>query len=196
MSFDTSILTAKISAIKEAYENGRFADALVGALNTGNGLMQQRVFTRRSDIKGNNFGQYIGKKSKLSARGLKSLLSDATRTDKKRIKETAAQELTPYQRKRARKGRQTLNKDLELSGGLRRAIETVVENEKAASLAFNNDLAAAIAKGQEVQITNIRNGKKGTTKGEGIRIFTLDDSERRETNDQGKELINQILKPK
>lgn len=196
MSFDVTILAKKIEGIKQAFENGRFADALVGALNTGNGLMQQRVFLRNTDIQGNNFGQYVGKKSKLSDRGLNKLLGSATRTDRKRIKAVAAQELTRYQRKRANKGRQILKKDLEFSGGLRRAIETVVENEKAAALAFNNDLAAKIAKGQEAQITNLRAGKKGITKGEGVKIFTLDNTEKEQVNEQGAELIRQILKPK
>jgi hypothetical protein len=198
MSFDVTILTKKIQGIKEAFENGRFADALVGALNTGNGLMQQRVFTETKDTKGQSFGQYVGKKSKQSDRSqVRSLFSTKSKTDKKRIKASAGQELTYYQRKRAQKGRQTAKKDLEFTGGLRRAIETQVENEKAAVLEFNNIDAALVAKGQEQQITNIRQGKPGTTKGTGAtRIFTLDDSEREQVTEQGAELIKQILKPK
>lgn len=188
--FDLNILKQKVEGLKEAYENGKFADALIGALNTGNGAMQQRVFTQNKDIEGNDFGVYIGKKRKVKLEVSKN------RTQNKRNKAIAGLELTSYQRKRAKKGRQVAKKDLEFSGGLRRAIETQVENDKSAVLEFNNDQAAKIAKGQEAQITNIRNGGKGTTKGTGIKIFSLNQTEKETVIEQGAELIKQILKPK
>lgn len=188
--FDTTILTKKIEGLKEAYENGRFSDALVGALNTGNGAMQQRVFTQNKDVEGNDFGVYVGKKRKVKFQ------PSTNRTQNKRNKAIAGLDLTSYQRKRAKAGRQVAKKDLEFSGGLRRAIETQIENEKSAVLQFNNDEAAKIAKGQEAQITNIRKGGKGTTKGKGVKIFTLDKTEKETVVEQGKELIIQILKPK
>lgn len=196
--FDLSILKTKIDGLKEAFENGNFGDALVGALNTGNGLMQQRIFAQNKDVEGNDFGNYIGKKKKLSNRNLEvSLFFEArSKTNQKRIKANADLELTSYQRKRAHKGRQIAKKDLEFTGGLRRAIETQIENEKAAVLNFNNDEAANIAKGQEAQITNIRRGQKGSVKGSGVKIFGLNQSEKEKVNEQGKELITQILKPK
>lgn len=196
MSFDLTILKKKIDGLKEAYANGNFGDALVTSLNTGNGLMQQRIFTNNTDVDGNSFGQYVGNKSKQSDRAqLKALFGTTSKTDKKRIKSAAGLELTSYQRKRASKGRQIIKKDLEFTGGLRRAIETQVANEKSAVLQFNNTEAANIAAGQEQQITNIRNGGKGTTKGTGaIKIFTLNQSEREQVVDQGAELIKQILK--
>lgn len=190
MSFDITILTKRIEGIKKAFENGNFADALVGALNSGNGLMQQRIFTQNTDIKGQSFGEYIGKKRKVK------LKVSANKTQNKRNKAVAGLELTAYQRKRALKGRQIIKKDLEFEGGLRRAIEIHVEDERSAVLEFNNTDAALIAKGQEQQIENIRQGKPGTTKGSGAtKIFTLDDKEREKTNEQGLELINQILRP-
>lgn len=198
MSFDITILSAKIEKIKQAYENGRFADALTGALNTGNGLMQQRVFTQNTDVKGQSFGEYVGKKQgKFSKDKIKKLVSaTSNRTDRKRIRAAGGLELTAYQRKRALKGRQIAKKDLEFNGGLRRAIEIQVEDEKAVVLEFNNTDAALIARGQEQQIENIRQGKPGTTKGSGAtKIFTLDDKEREQVNEQGLELINQILRP-
>lgn len=195
MPFDLKILTNKIEGLKKAFESGKFADALVGAINTGNGLMQQRVFTQNKDVEGNSFGFYIGAKSKQADRAqVRALFGTTSKTDKKRIKSAAAQELTPYQRRRAQKGRQTAKKDLEFAGGLRRAIEVQVESEKAVVLAFNNDEAALIAKGQEAQIANIRGGRKANTKGEGIKIFTFDKKEVEEVGEQGSELIKQILK--
>jgi hypothetical protein len=196
--FDLNILKKKIDGLKEAYENGKFGDALIGAVNTGNGLLQQRVFTQNEDVEGNGFGQYIGKKRKLSNRDLEVSLLFAARskTTQKRIKANADVELTSYQRKRAHAGRQTTKKDLEFTGGTRRAIETQLENDKAAVIQFNNDQAAKIAKGQEAQITNIRNGGKGTTKGTGVKIFTLNKTEKETVVEQGKELIIQILKSK
>jgi hypothetical protein len=190
MSFDLTILKKKVDGLKEAYENGNFADALIGALNTGNGLMQQRVFSQTEDVEGNSFGQYVGKKRKVKTK------PTSNRTQAKRNKAIEGQFLTSYQRKRASKGRQVAKKDLEFSGGLRRAIETQAENEKTAVIQFNNSEAAKIAKGQEAQITNIRNGGKGTTKGEGIKIFSLNNIEKETVIEQGAELITQILKPK
>lgn len=188
--FDTTILKKKIDGLKEAYETGVFGDALVGALNTGNGMMQQRIFTQNKDVEGNDFGVYIGKKRKVR------LQASTNRTQNKRNKSIAGLELTSYQRKRAKAGRQIAKKDLEFSGGTRRAIEIRIENDKAAVLEFNNDEAAKIAKGQEAQISNIRKGGKGTTKGTGVKIFTLDQAEKETVNEQGAELIKQILKPK
>lgn len=192
MPFDLTILSKKIEGLKEAFENGKFGDALVGALNTGNGMMQQRIFQETQDVKGQSFGKYVGKKRKARV-----LPVTKNRTENKRNKAIAGQDLTAYERKRALKGRQILKKDLEFMGGLRRAIETQIEGEKAAILWFNNDLAAKIAKGQEQQIENIRNGQSGTTKGTGAtKIFSLNDKEKETVVDQGAELIKQILKPK
>lgn len=197
MAFDITIMTKKIEGLKAAFESGRFADALVGSLNTGNGLMQQRIFQETQDIKGQPFGQYVGAKKKQTDRAQVRALFGATKTDKKRIKSSAGLELTPYQRLRANKGRPIAKKDLEFTGGLRRAIETQIEGEKAAVLQFNTDLAGKIARGQEQQITNIRNGASGTTKGTGaVKIFGLNESEKEKVNEQGRELILQILKPK
>jgi hypothetical protein len=192
MPFDVKILGDKIAKIKEAFENGAFADALVAALNTGNGLLQQRVFTQNKDVEGQDFGQYVGKK-----RIVKALPKTSNRTQRKRNKNTEGQELTYYQRKRALRGRQTARKDLELEGSLRRSIETQVEDERAAVINFSNTESALIAHGQEQQITNIRNGRPGTTKGTGAtKIFNLDTKEREEVTEQGAELIKEILKPK
>lgn len=191
MSFDTQILKDKIEGIKTAFENGQFADALVTAVNTGNGLMQQRIFTQNQDSEGNDFGQYIGPKTKT---GLKFSNNP---TQNKRNKSITGQFLTAYQKKRAAAGRQVIKKDLEFHGGLRRAIETVVEGENAAILEFNNSDAAIVAHGQEQQIANIRNGLPGTTKGIGaVKIFKLSTTEKEQVVEQGLELIKQVLKPK
>lgn len=200
MSFDITILTKKIEGIKEAYENGRFADALVDALNEGNAFMQDRIFVENKDIRGQSFGTYIGKKQterQANRQTFRALFGTTSKTDKKRIKAAAGQELTYYQRKRLQKGRQIVKKDLEFYGSLRRSIETQVENEKAVVLEFSTLDSAKIARGQEQQITNIRNGKPGTTKGTGAtKIFTLDEKEREQVTEQGTELIKEILKPK
>lgn len=189
-------LQKQIEGLKKAFENGRFGDALVGALNTGNGLLQQRVFTENKDVTGKDFGKYVGRKKKISAAQTEKLLSKASKTDKKRIKAAADLELTAYERKRVNKGRQIAKKDLEFTGGTRRAIETVIENDKSAVLHFNNEEAAKIARGQEQQIHNIRSGGKGTTKGSGApKIFGLSDAEKETVIDQGIELIKEILKP-
>lgn len=188
MPFDTTILPEKLEQIKQKFVNGKFADVLIGAVNTGNGLMQQRIFSANQDIEGNSFGKYVGKKRKVK------LKTSSNKTQNKRFKAIAGQELTAYQRKRAAAGRQTNPKDLEFDGSLRRSMITVVENEKAVAIEFNNELAAIIAHGQEAQITNIRNGGKGTTSGTGIKIFRLNKSEKEEVVQQGLELIKQEIK--
>lgn len=195
MPFDVTILTNKIEGLKQAFENGRFSDALIGAMNTGSGLMQKRVFNANVDLTGQSFGGYIGAKSKQTDRAqVRALFGTASKIEKKRIKSSAASDLTSYQRKRAQKGRQVIKKDLQFTFGLRRSIKPFVENEKSVVLEFNNDEAAKVARGQENQITNIRNGQKGTTKGSGDKIFGFNESERKEVNEQGLELIKKILK--
>lgn len=191
MPFDTTILAKKIEGLKQSFESGRFADALLIAVNTGNGLMQQRIFTQNVDIQGQSFGQYIGQKRKVR------LKISSNKTQNKRDKNIAGLSLTSYQRKRAAAGRQIASKDLEFSGGLRRAIETQKDGENAAILEFNNNLAAQIAQGQENQISNIRNGSKAITRAIGAtKIFRLSATEKEQVNEQASELIKQILRPK
>jgi hypothetical protein len=185
----------KVNRLKENFENGRFGDVLLGALNTGNGLMQDRIFAGNKDVKGNDFGKYVGKKKRLSDKAqLTALFNTKGKKAKEKIRNEAILELTSYQRKRLSKGRQVDKKDLEFTGELRRSIETRAD-EKSAVLEFSNDESALIARGQENQITNIRNSQSGSTKGDGIRIFNLSEDERTEIVEQGQELINQILKP-
>lgn len=191
MPLDVNILQKKIEGLKEVFENRRFGDVLVTALNTGNGLMQQRIFTQNEDIEGQSFGQYVGRKRKAR------LIGSENRTQNKRNKALAGLELTSYQRKRKLAGRQIAKKDLEFHGGLRRSIETVVENERSAILAFNNVESTKIAHGQEQQITNIRNGQKGYTRGTGaVKIFRLNATEKGNVISHGVELITQELRKK
>lgn len=201
MPFDVTILTKKVEGLKQAFENGKFADALAGAVTEGQQLLRSRVFDEHKDIEGQDFGVYIGKKQteqQANRQTFRALFGTTSDTDRKRIKASAGLELTSYQRKRASKGRQIVQKDLSFTFGLRKSIETkqsvVKENERSVVLEFNNDEAAKIARGQENQITNLRNGQKGTTKGNGIKIFKLNDSEKEKVIERGTELIKQILK--
>lgn len=195
MNFDLTILQAKIDKLKANIQSGRFGDALIGAINTGNGLMQERIFSTNKDVQGNDFGEYIGKKKRQSDKSqLTALFNTKGNKAKEKIRNQAIQEITSYQRKRLAHGRQIVKKDLEFNGGLRGSIETR-HDERTAVLEFSTDESALIARGQENQITNIRNGKKGSSKGEGIKIFNLDEDERNEVVEQGLQLINQIMKP-
>lgn len=63
-----------------------------------------------------------------------------------------------YERDRRREGRQTARKDLEFEGTLRRAIEVVTVNNLKAEIRITNDEQADIARFQEQQIYNLRNG--------------------------------------
>lgn len=194
MGFDLTILTQKVERLKANIQSGRFGDALIGALNSGNGLMQERIFSTNKDTQGNDFGVYVGHKKTLSDKSqLTALFNTKGSKAKEKIRIDAIQELTSYQRKRLAKGRQIDKKDLEFNGGLRRSIETR-HDDKTAVLEFSTDESALIARGQENQITNIRNGKKGSSKGEGIKIFNLNEDEIKKVIEQGLQLINQIIK--
>ncbi len=193
MSFDTKILIDKVKLLKQKINEGAFADALVGGLNTGNALMQQRIFNRNVDIEGNGFGTYVGKQKYVTKGALAKSLKGATKTTRDRIRKSSLQKLTPYQRKRVNRGRQIIHKDLELEGELRRSIEIQKINERSVEVRFNFDKAALVARGQENQITNIRNGLPGTTKGDGVKIFAFNDDEIKQTNEQVSLLVKQIL---
>lgn len=195
MPFDFSNIEDRIAELRGKTGGAVIGDILISALNTGNGLMQARVFRANQDVEGNSFGEYIGKKVNLTeAQKAKLLSSTTSKTDLKRIKRNLSESLTSYQRKRVNKGRQILRKDLEFSGGLRKSIEIQIENEKAGILTFNTDESALIARGQENQITNIRNGLPGSSKGDGVKIFALTESEKSEVIDQVKILVNELLK--
>lgn len=179
---------------KSLIEEG-FGDIILAALNTGNGLMQQRIFRDNLDTKNNNFGSYIGEKKNLTDYQKQRLLSSTkSKTDLVRIKKNLNLSLTQYERKRVNKGRQIAKKDLEFTGDLRKSIEIQVKSENEGVIEFRTEQAALIARGQENQITNIRNGIKGTTKGDGIKIFTLNESERLQVTEQVKLLIDEMFK--
>lgn len=194
MALDPKILLDKIKNLKTKVQAINFGDVFVAGLNTGNALMQQRIFNQNLDTEGNNFGTYIGAKKNLTDRQKRRLLgSTRSRTDLTRIKRNLEAALTPYQRKRANKGRQVVKKDLEFEGTLRNSIEVQIINERAAALMFNNDQSVLVAKGQENQITNIRNGLPGYVTGDGIMIFALNEDEREGTHEQVRLLVNQLI---
>lgn len=195
--FDTTILKENIERIKQAYVNGQFTDALVKALNTGKGLMRERIFETNIDVGGNSFGEYIGKKTETTELVASSrLFKGKSKTIQNRAKNIIGQDLTTYQRKRASFGHQTNPKNLEFFGSLRRSIEIVVENEKSAAMQFNNDLAAKIAQGQANQIANIRDGLPGRTNYnlKTVKIFRLNTAEKEQVVEQGLELIKANFK--
>ena len=195
MPFDFTNLEDRIAELRQKTGGAVLGDVLISALNTGNGLMQARVFRGNQDIEGNSFGDYIGAKKALTEGQKAKLLSSTnSKTDLKRIKRNLEIELTSYQRKRVNKGRQIDHKDLEFSGGLRKAIEVQIESEKVGVLTFNNDDAALIARGQENQITNIRNGGKGYVQGDGTKIFALNENEKDQVIEQVHLLISEFIK--
>ncbi len=185
-----------LQGLAEIVESGQFADALVSAINTGNGLLQQRVFTRGEDTLGQSFGKYVGRRVPIGIASRERLIAGANTRVKKNRAAKSIQTLTPYERKRTLAGRQIAYKDLEFNGELRRSIQVFVEDEKSVVLAFNNDESGLIARGQENQITNIRQGRPGTTNHPNpTPIFSFNDDEQNFVIDQGVTLIvDQILK--
>lgn len=156
-----------------------FSDAMFSAINSGMGLMKQRIFNRGEDADGNSLGKYVGKKTNVTAKkfgGNKKL-------QKNFIGEGA---LTEYEKFRVAHGRQVAYKDLEVDGSLRRSIETVKDSNGKVTIAIVNPETARIAGYQEEQIGKIR--------GTGIaRIFSLSESEYNHVKAEGNEAIRQVI---
>lgn len=190
MPTNLSILAKKVQGLAEAMRTGDFSDALFTAMNEGNAFMQRRIFNENVDVQGNSFGVYIGPKH------VARLTPTATPTARKRAKRIVGVPLTAHQRKRALLGRQIDHKDLRLLGTLQSSIKTVIKDSRRVTIEFENDQQSLIARGQENQITNIRNGQPGVTKGDGIKIFSLNEDERDHVVARATELILEILNRK
>lgn len=156
-----------------------FSDAMFNAINSGMGLMKQRIFNKGLDADNNTLGKYIGKKGKVTSKkysGFKKL-------QKNLVGET---DLTEYEKFRVAHGRQVEYKDLEVDGGLRRSIETVKSDSGKVVIAIVNPENALIAGYQEDQVGRIR--------GTGIaRIFSLSEDEYNHIQAEGKEGIRQVI---
>lgn len=97
-----------------------------------------------------------------------------------------------YARDRRREGRQTTNKDEEMTGSLRRSIQVVVINNALVEMRIVNDHDADKARWQEQQIYNIRTGKPANEASGGrVPIFQLSDTERSIVQTTTRELLRQ-----
>lgn len=98
-----------------------------------------------------------------------------------------------YERDRLRKGRQVGKKDLEFTGTVRRAIEVITVNNTKAEIRITSAEAAKIARYQEQQIYNLRNGLAANeASGQKVPIFELDADE----NDIVKTVTRDLLAQK
>lgn len=98
-----------------------------------------------------------------------------------------------YARDRRREGRQTARKDLEMTGTLRRTIETVTVNNTKAEIRITHPEQADIARKQEIQIFNLKNGLPYNDYNSGgkVPIFELDPDELEIVRSTTKELLAQ-----
>lgn len=97
-----------------------------------------------------------------------------------------------YERDRVRAGRQITKKDLEFTGTTRRSIEVVTVNNTKAEIRITNAESADIARKQEEQIYNLRNGLPyDATGGKKVPIFELSPDERAIASTTTKELLAQ-----
>jgi hypothetical protein len=97
-----------------------------------------------------------------------------------------------YERDRRREGRQVTRKDLEFEGTLRRAIEVIVVNNLKAEIRITNADSAEIARFQEQQIYNLRNGLPANqANGSKVPIFELSELELQIVRDTTRELLRQ-----
>lgn len=97
-----------------------------------------------------------------------------------------------YERDRAREGRQITRKDLEFEGTLRRAIEVITVNNLKAEVRITNATSAEIARFQEQQIYNLRNGLPANqANGNKVPIFEFSELELQIVKDTTRELLRQ-----
>jgi hypothetical protein len=99
-----------------------------------------------------------------------------------------------YAKKRQKAGRQVGKKDLEFDGSIRRAIEVVAVNNMKAEARFTDPDSADIARWQEQQIYNLRNGKPANEASGGkVPIFELNALELDITKTTTRTLLQQKL---
>lgn len=97
-----------------------------------------------------------------------------------------------WERYRQERGRQVARKDLELEGSLRRAIEVVTVNNTKAEIRIVNETSAQIARYQEGQIYNLRNGYAGNESARGrVPIFEFSAEEVEIVNNTTRVLLAQ-----
>lgn len=97
-----------------------------------------------------------------------------------------------YERDREREGRQITRKDLEFEGTLRRAIEVITVNNLKAEVRITNATSAEIARFQEQQIYNLRNGLPANqANGNKVPIFEFSELELQIVKDTTRELLRQ-----
>ncbi len=176
-----------------------FSDAMLSAMNTGMGLMKQRIFTKGMDAEGIPLGRYVGNKSGVTKRKLSIESSDALTENRRKpsrkrlnkfVKDNPGVHLTEYEKFRASRGRQIEYKDLEVDGTLRRSIEIVKDSDGNVVIAITNNESSIIAHAQESQIARIRNGQGSAP----VPIFILSAAEYEQVKAEGNILILQAIK--
>lgn len=131
-------LIEKFKAIKTNAQNIDLSDALLAGVNAGKGAMENRIFNRGLDINNNPLGEYRGEKQ-----NVKNTFSEFL------VGTPGQLRLTPYQRKRVKKGRQVRYKDLEFQGALRRGIVVIKESQVSVVCAIPNEDLFNISQYQE-----------------------------------------------
>lgn len=167
-------LTSNIEQVIERFKLIRdkskqidFSEALVLGVNAAKGSMQFRIFNKGLDNTGNALGKYKGRK--------KPVVNDFSEF---LVGIPKALQLSEYEKKRLKKGRQIRYKDLEFEGALRRGIVVIKESQDSVVCAIPNAKLYDIAKGQEKQIGTV--------------IFALSEEERELLRTNVIEAVNQI----
>lgn len=175
---NTKQLLKRLKKIRELIAAGTFSDALVAGLKGASGVMLLRIFNQSLDAEGKPLGGYSGK----------------TLTRKKNTKfgKAGEQYYTGYKKKRVKRGRQILNKDLQMDGTLKAAIDVVTVNNTKAELRITSEEMAKIARHLETQLFSLRAGKKGTSPATGSApIFQFSPEEAEIARDMTRELLKQ-----
>lgn len=184
---------AKFKAIAQKAAEIDVSAALVVGMNAGLGQMKNRIFNQRQDAAGASLGKYTGKKGKVTGRyrlnsedpGDASVKKLAKKQNK-RLMEYSGEDLTPYEKKRVKHGRQIAEKDLEFDGDLRRAMVLGSPAPREVNAIINNARQSQVAGYQEQQIARIR-GQSAP-----VVIFSPSEDEKQTVRDNTSAALKQI----
>lgn len=193
MSVKTNLpeLVEKFKKIAEQGTAVDYSAALLVGVNAAMGEMKFRIFNNGQDVDGVLFGAYVGKKR--NVKNFKSINLDGDDVyvrksllkEQKRVRKVGDQELSEYEIKRVKAGRQVKYKDLEFIGDLRRGIVTDKQTDVKVVCYIPNDDLKLIAKGQEQQIGRLRGGEDAI-------IFQLSADEAQLLKDNVKQALIQL----
>lgn len=182
----------KLQQVATQAEALDFSEPLIAGLNAAMGKMKFRVFNTGKDSKGVSFGKYVGKRTRATNRKFRAKKYGDKENEKEKGKKRKRlnknkdenETYTEYEKIRLSFGRQISFKDLEFTGGLRRAIIVAKVSNTKAAVVIPNEQLYKIAKYQSEQISKL----VGTE----VKIFSFSGEEKEIQTETTNEFLNQL----